>query len=388
MNDQVFDAIVGDFYRAATGAIEWDRALVGVQAAFGARASILHTLDLASGQLIGLHSGGPDLADAMLSYLREYYLIDPRRQRVIDLGEASIGRWLHCHEAFDDAFVARDRFFQHFLPAYDSRYNSSVSIPIADTVATAFILELPAERGPLDADEREMARRLGDHLREAMQAHQRTRSLMQQALAGHALLDAFPYPMWLIDDGRFITFENRAATLELDREQRAARRGNCLVLTRGRTDRMFLEHFDRLRQAEHGASAVVDLRATAADPPAWLHLSVLIPGVVLRAFGQRPLILATLFDPSHVSALDPFALANLFGLTPAEAKVAARLADGSTAEQIGALHGTAEATVRSQIKQVVCKLGATRSVDVVRMLRQGEVLWASVGGKRDSGPDG
>jgi DNA-binding CsgD family transcriptional regulator len=158
------------------------------------------------------------------------------------------------------------------------------------------------------------------------------------------------------------------------------------VLTRGRTDRKFLEHFDRLRRAEHGACAAVDLRATAADPPAWLHLSVLNPGVVLGAFGQRPLILATLFDPSHVSALDPFALANLFGLTPTKAKVAARLADGSTAEQIGTLHGTAESTVRSQIKQVVAKLGATRTVDVVRMLRQGEVLWASAARTRTGTP--
>jgi DNA-binding CsgD family transcriptional regulator/PAS domain-containing protein len=386
MDNNMFDTIVGDFYRAATGAIEWDQALIGVQAAFGARACILHTLDLASGQLIGLHSGGPDLADAMLSYLREYYLIDPRRQRVLALGDASLDRWLHCHEAFDDAYVARDRFFQHFLPAHGSRYNSLINIPIADTVATAFNLELPAERGPLDADEREVARRLGDHLREAMRAHQRTRSLMQRALAGHALLEAFPHPMWLIDDGRFITFENRAASAELDQATRVARVGNCLVMTRGRTDRIFLERFEHLRHAEHGTRATVDLRATSADSPVWLHLSVLIPGVVLGAFGQRPLILATLFDPGHVSALDPFALANLFGLTPTEAKVAARLADGSTAEQIGRLHGTAEATVRTQIRQVVAKLGAARTVDVVRMLRQGEALWASADRARTSAP--
>ncbi len=124
---------------------------------------------------------------------------------------------------------------------------------------------------------------------------------------------------------------------------------------------------------------MVDLRATEADAPTWLHLSLLVPEAVLGAFGRQPQILATLFDPQHVSPLDPFALSNMLKLTPAEAKVAARLADGLTADQIGAAHGTATATVRSQVRQVMAKLGAKRTADVVRMLRQGEALWAGAG---------
>ena len=53
-----------------------------------------------------------------------------------------------------------------------------------------------------------------------------------------------------------------------------------------------------------------------------------------------------------------------------------RLAEGLTAEQIGALHHTSESTVRSHIRQVLSKLGAQRVTDVVRMLRQGEAMWA------------
>lgn len=71
----------------------------------------------------------------------------------------------------------------------------------------------------------------------------------------------------------------------------------------------------------------------------------------------------------------------MFGLTPTEAKVVAiRMADGLSAAQIGKALGTAQTTVRSQVRQVIHKLGATRSVDVVRILRQGEALWAAAGG--------
>jgi DNA-binding CsgD family transcriptional regulator len=78
--------------------------------------------------------------------------------------------------------------------------------------------------------------------------------------------------------------------------------------------------------------------------------------------------------------LDPFALANLFGLTPTEARVAARLADGATAEGIALEHGTALSTVRTHIRQLLAKFNLSRTTDIIRLLRQGEALWAQAGG--------
>ena len=380
MNDREFDTLVADFYRAATGAIEWEVALAGAQRAFGARAAILQTIDFATGQLLKLDGGGPDLGDALLSYVREYHPIDPRRVLAIAQGEEGFGRWRHDEEAFDDCFVAGDRFFQHYLPAYETRYCANVTIPVGGSVVTAFAFELPAARGPLDTDERELARRLGEHMKEALLAYQRMRALMAQALAGHTLLNGFAYPMWLIDEDRYIGFENPAAARHVEQATRVARRGLHLALTHGAADRKLTERLHALCRAAHGTAALVDLRANAAEAPIWLHLSLLVPGSVLGAFGERPQVLATLFDPQQVSALDPFALASMFGLTPTEAKVATKMADGLSAQQIGQSLGTAETTVRSQVRQVIHKLGAQRSVDVVRILRQGEALWAAAGG--------
>ena len=183
--------------------------------------------------------------------------------------------------------MARDRFFQHHLPACGTRYNANTVIPITGTLVTGFGLELPAERGPLNADERDWARRLGEHMREALQACEPVRRLTAQALAGHGLLNAFACPMWLV--------------------------------------------------------------------------------------------LATLFDPGLTNALDPLALAGLFGLTPTEARVAVHLADGLSAKQMALARGIRETTVRTHLRQVLVKLGVARSVDAARLLRQGEVLSARPG---------
>jgi DNA-binding CsgD family transcriptional regulator len=265
------------------------------------------------------------------------------------------------------------------LLAYDVRYNSSVTISVDESLATAFSVLLPKARGPLTLDEREEARRLGEHLREALLTHDRVRRMANQSLAGHGLLNTFPYPMCLFDQDRFISFENDAAITEFNLETRLRNHGSRLSLTRAKCNHELTERLLALHVRGHGATAVVDMRESRADAPIWLHLSLLVPEAVMGVFGKQSQFLATLFDPQRVSALDPFALTTMFHLTPAEAKVAVKLAAGLTPEAVSIDNGTAISTVRSQISQIITKLGAQRTSEVVRILRQGEALWSCAG---------
>lgn len=201
-----------------------------------------------------------------------------------------------------------------------------------------------------------------------------------QALAGHALLSTFPYPMWLIDANRYVFFSNSLAQRETDAENRVALVGSRLSLIKSQSDRDLTLRLVEFQNAPNGASAVIDLCRSLSDPPTWLHLSMLVPGQVLGAFGDKPQILATLFDPMQISHLDPFALANMFKLTPTEAKVATQVAEGLTTEEIAQRNSTRMATVRTQIRNVLNKLGVSRQSDVVRILRQGESLWSKASG--------
>jgi DNA-binding CsgD family transcriptional regulator len=375
MDTHLFDTLVVGFYRAATGDIPWAEALQGVQVAFDARCCVLQTLDPNTGRLLGLESS-PGVDEAVFNYVREYHLIDPRRQYALQHLPEQLGQWVHCHEYLAPGAVAEDRFCQHYLPAYDTRWNSNVTFAVNERVIAGFILELPASRGVLNADEREMARRLGLHMREALLAHERVRRIAAQALAGHGLLQAFAYPMWLLSADRYVLYANTAAEAEQTSESRVALHGRRLVLKRDAPDRLLSQHLQALSRAEHGTGAVLDLRQSTLDAPTWLHLNVLVPSAVMSAFGDQPLVLATLFDPAHVQPLDPFALAQMFSLTPTEARIAALMADGLSAQAMAATHGSTVATVRTHIRQVLHKLGVHRMTDAVRLLRQGEALWA------------
>lgn len=58
----------------------------------------------------------------------------------------------------------------------------------------------------------------------------------------------------------------------------------------------------------------------------------------------------------------------LFGLTAAEAKVAALLYDGHSPEEIAALREVRPSTVRTLLKRAVEKSGATNIRDLIRIL--------------------
>lgn len=368
--------MVTDFYRAATGDLSWDRALDGVQEMFSARAAVLQSVDLQTGRIVHLANGGPPMHEAFLDYLREWHSRDPRRQHLIAHASETVGRWWHCHEQFDDAFVQRDPFYRHFLPAHETRYLATAMLMPSPGFLTAFALELPAARGPLTTDERKLAQRLGQHFADALSAWERVRKMASQALAGHHLLLAFPYPMWLVDEGRFVCFANRAAASALEHCNAVDISGGRLTLPAQRADRQFGEWLLGLAHSSgHGAHKVIDARRIASAPPTWVHLATLEPHRVLGAFGDRPLVLVTLFEPQQVQGLDAFALAKVFGFTPTEARVAVLLANALSAKEIARQLDCAISTVRTHTRQVLGKLGATRVTDAVRMLKQGDALW-------------
>jgi len=66
--------------------------------------------------------------------------------------------------------------------------------------------------------------------------------------------------------------------------------------------------------------------------------------------------------------LDALQLASLYGLTPAEVSITTMLAQGMNTEDIARANDTAVATVRSQIKKAMSKLGVSRQAELVAVL--------------------
>jgi DNA-binding CsgD family transcriptional regulator len=182
--------------------------------------------------------------------------------------------------------------------------------------------------------------------------------------------------MWLLSPDRGIQYANDAAIAMEQKEKPVRRDQSRLRLADARDDRRLSVHMHELLQSAHHARRPLRLNAADTNEPAWLHLSVLDPKQVMgHAFGPGRCLLATLFRPGYVSKLDPFALAELFDLTPAEARVAALLGEGLEPVAIAERLQVRLSTVRTHVRQVLAAMGQKRITDCVRVLRQGEVFW-------------
>jgi DNA-binding CsgD family transcriptional regulator len=83
-------------------------------------------------------------------------------------------------------------------------------------------------------------------------------------------------------------------------------------------------------------------------------------------FGAR--VLLTLSPIEKRPSPDPALLVRAFGLTPAEARLAAMIAGGRSPEQAADALGVTESTARNQLKSVFAKTGAHRQGELVALL--------------------
>ena len=88
----------------------------------------------------------------------------------------------------------------------------------------------------------------------------------------------------------------------------------------------------------------------------------------MGGFGRDPQALFTVFEPGAPVKIDPFVLSITFGLTPAEARLAAMIVNGSAPDECAQALHVKISTVRSQLNAIYGKTGATGQADLVRMI--------------------
>ncbi len=186
-------------------------------------------------------------------------------------------------------------------------------------------------------------------------------------------LDVVPIGVITVDRAGTIIRANRYAQTVLASGEGLARSEGGLILERpGQRVRLR----DVLAQTNKN-------RATAGLPEVVLYtvprfrrqrpLTCLIAPVGGTDAGRAdgPAALVFVSDPERTVAFEPMRIARLYGLSRAEARVAALLARGLRLEEIGEHLGIAYETVRKHLKQIFTKTGVSRQAELVRVLVTG-----------------
>lgn len=158
-----FDHLVNLIYDTLDDKSAWRRVLESLNEALGTRAVHMLAFDATHGTLS--FSDGANMAPQIdIEYIRTYQYLDPRvNQMRAQPGDT----WMHCHEHFDEEFVANDPFYQEFLLPNGARYLSACKL-VEDSTATIMLacLRRPAD-GPLPAEAIAFLDRVRPHMARA-----------------------------------------------------------------------------------------------------------------------------------------------------------------------------------------------------------------------------
>jgi DNA-binding CsgD family transcriptional regulator len=133
-----------------------------------------------------------------------------------------------------------------------------------------------------------------------------------------------------------------------------------------RADAMLAEQLGQMHGRATGQARTVPIAAAPGLPASIVHI-IPVRNAANDAFGAAScmLVIAAVARAEIVSAQ---LLANLFDLTPAEARVARGIAAGKTVHDLAEEAGLATGTIRQQLKSVFGKTGISRQADLVALL--------------------
>lgn len=368
-----YDAIVTLVYRAAAGIEPWVVPLNRIAQASAASSVNLGAFNKRTDAVLFSYTGGPRHPKAATDYIRKYRRIDPRLALVKTW---PVGRWLACQEHFDDDYVARDPFYQKYLLPYGSRYVYGAKVWEDAETMIVFAHHRPPGKPLVDADERGALHRLGTHIAHALEIQRQQCTAVDRDALGYALLDRLRHPVILLDRDRNITFSSDAAKAILARGDVLRDHQGILVCRNADSDTaltLALRELELVPSNSHVLGKAPEerktLRLQCADGSRTVIATVfaLRPTAATERFGPRSRALLTLIEPG-LAKVEPSLLASAFGFTPAEARVAARLASGLSVEEIASEGRISVTTVRSQLKALFEKSGTNRQADLVRLL--------------------
>ncbi len=305
----------------------------------------------------------------VISYRDHYSRYDPwlRNEQPYRVpGTVHLGR-----ELVPEAELLDSRFYQEWLKPQNLFYRLSAVLIREEASLVYFSITRGREDTPFGFEEIRLCRTLAPHLRSAVQMRRQLAMLEVERNAAVEVLDRLPTAVVLCDQSGTPIIVNGAAREILATNDGLVVRGGKLAARR-QFESAVLENLivgaattARGRGQTSGGTMSVS-RASGSRP-----LSVLVSP--MRAPGTGPghrRIAAALFisDPESITLTNEERLLQLYGLTRAESRLAAKLAEGRSLEEAAAVLNIKTQTARSYIKRILCKTGTKRQVELVRLL--------------------
>lgn len=261
-------------------------------------------------------------------------------------------------------------FYNGWLRPQDLYHSLGIVIANEQGLQTKLSVLRPKSVGIFGEAEMHAWRALSPHVQRAFQIHRRLVVAQLQRDVADEGLDRLGVAALLVDaDGRILSANRAAMALIEAGDGIAAPRGRLQAKRPPLTERLL----HMIAEAARTASGLGSHPGGALSLPRRDRrpLSALISPMWGEAFGLGfPVPAALLFirDPEQAAIGRPGDLKALFGLTDAEARLAAALAEGGSLDEIADSTGVSIHTLRTHLKRLMHKTDVTRQSELVRLV--------------------
>jgi DNA-binding CsgD family transcriptional regulator len=297
-------------------------------------------------------------------YNEHYGANDPYRVPLITKPRVGL---IAGEELVDHATLVKSKLYNELLSRYDLEYMNMLSCNCDREGIDALSLWHSAKHGPMDAASGQLLEMLIPHVQTALKLRTKVAACDASTVFSEAALDAMSIAALLVTDKGYVRHMNTLAV-------RCLKAGDGVRLQDGRvvaTDSKYSAQFELLLDGGAGmgsavAGGAIQISRKRAVAP--LHVTAVpVPQKNRIANGDR-LAIVFIGDRLQLPKSRLALMRQMYGLSPAEARVADLLMQGfDVREAAERLNGTLEST-RFRVKRILAKTGTRRQSELMQLM--------------------
>jgi DNA-binding CsgD family transcriptional regulator len=305
--------------------------------------------------------GSPSIVESATRYIEQGW--PARSTRAARLFSARHAGFLNDLDVYTAEEIENEPVFTEFLRPEGFGWGAASAIPVPTGDTIIFNVEKAYNRGPVDRAALDRLDAFRPHLARAGLFAWRMELRRAQAIA--QALHAVGLPGAVLRVGGKLhaanpLFEALMPAVAMDRQDR-------LAFADLSADQLFSDALERLHvRGASGQSRSIPLAKFENQPPMIVHV-LPVRGMANDIFASSvAIVIITPVDRGAVPTAE--LLEGLFDLTPAEARVARAIAEGSTIDAIALASNLSRETLRSQLAAVFGKTGVSRQAELAALL--------------------
>ena len=364
----LFD-VVEKVYATALDDSDWSAALDPMADLFGAVGVSFEVFEVATNKPIFIELGSNLSMVSAQEYVDYYGRISPRV--VYNIGKPS-GFISYDHMFLTEADMDTDEFYQDCLVPVDLRYFLAAQVYCSASHQAVFAAQRSPRQGHVGDEEIATLKRLLPHLQQAIDLKFRLAAARIEGQLGLEGLGRLNEGCLIVDRAGQVLHANAEASDVLARADGISLSGGRLTFADRTAARRHARALAQLSDAhDHTAGATTSnfpARRRSGQRPYLVSVRAVPRQDEMTSFAWPAAGIVFVRDPDRFDRLNTQLLSQSYGLSAAEADLAAALDRGLTLREIAQDRSVSITTVRSQLYALMAKLDVHRQTDLVRLL--------------------